>query len=359
MPILNEEIIRRCRKDDLPLLFDCFRKVYPANPRLTELDYFDWQFKKNPYSSGSGYTFLILWKGDNIKAFLGYVPIDFIHNGKLKKACWTSNWYSLGQGLSGLKIFNFLQAEYELIVIAGMSEATKHIFFRYKVPICDPIPRLVAFTNHEKARALFSIDEVDHFLVERSCDSLNSLPIAGKRAWLNSGADFFNVNRTFELIYPSCSSFCRRPYSFLKWRYFDIPRHEYHFVCGENNQFAIFRIEQIKGYQECVTRIIEWNFCEEYTEDALALIAETARRHNSILIDFFCTYAPVVKEIERYGFVNENKFNTVIANQFRPLNRTDDFRIAVDFSPRKEKRFFDFRQSYFSKGDSDLDRVKL
>lgn len=51
--------IKRCTAEDIPALFELFSDVYKHNPRLQEIDYFNWQFLENPYQEKDEYAFRI------------------------------------------------------------------------------------------------------------------------------------------------------------------------------------------------------------------------------------------------------------------------------------------------------------
>ncbi|GAI51696.1 unnamed protein product, partial [marine sediment metagenome] len=70
-----KEVLQKCREEDIPMLFELFKTVYRFNPRLKERDYFDWQFKDNPFNNHKDYTFWIMWEENTIKGFISYIPI--------------------------------------------------------------------------------------------------------------------------------------------------------------------------------------------------------------------------------------------------------------------------------------------
>ena len=61
---------------------------------------------------------------------------------------------------------------------------------------------------------------------------------------------------------------------------------------------------------------------------------------------------------ESPGFLPETALVTPIPNQFRPTNRTGEFRLAIDVPPHGRTRSFTFTEWYITKGDSDIDRAK-
>jgi hypothetical protein len=160
--------------------------------------------------------------------------------------------------------------------------------------------------------------------------------------------------------WPEIIGYSRRLGRFLNWRYFEIPRHNYKALRSPNGQFAVYRIETIKDHTETVLRILEWNLAGPSAVSAMKMIVDDAREHNAILMDFFCTAEIVGLELEKLGFLPEKQLLTQIPYLFRPIKwEAPGISAAIDLPPHRTKRHIDFLQWYITKGDTDMDRIKL
>ncbi len=63
--------------------------------------------------------------------------------------------------------------------------------------------------------------------------------------------------------------------------------------------------------------------------------------------------------LEKLGFLPSSALSSQIPDLFRPTNYSGGIAVAIDMPPHREERKLDFGQWYITKGDSDVDRVKL
>ena len=114
------------------------------------------------------------------------------------------------------------------------------------------------------------------------------------------------------------------------------------------------------NYKETVIRILEWNIEEKVAKNALSYLVQQGKKEKSIMIDFHCTAKEIGKELTKFGFFSEKVLATSIPYLFRPIHyKNQGFSIAIDFPPHRRPRSFDFNEWYITKGDSDIDRIKL
>ena len=349
--------IRKCQEKDLDNLFTIFGNVYQSNPNLQRRDYFDWQFRDTPFSKRKEYTFLIFWEKDEIKGFLGYVPIEFRFNDEIRQGCWTTLWHTASQDTSGLKLLSRLMTDYDNRFLIGLTEQSTSIYQMYQIPLLKAIPRWLAIINPERVIQLFNIvDKNDRQLI------INGYELFRKNVDTFGiyQCERFDPEEEFLLNeWTSIKGYCRRTGKYLNWRYIDIPRHNYQVIRGDNKQFAVYRIERIKDHSESVVRIVEWNFKYEWAQRALAYIRQESDCRKAILFDFFCTANELGSELSSLGFIQEATLSTRIPYLFRPICHTDGISLAIDMPPHRVNRSIDFNEWYITKGDSDIDRIKL
>ena len=352
-----KETIRKCCETDIPRLFELFKKIYSNNPRLREKDYFDWQFKNTPYSNREEYAFWILREGDTIQAFLGYMPLQLRYDNTICDGCYTYNWFSLGSGVYGLKLMSRLLTEYNFTVLVGLSSISQQIFGALGFQLQRRMPRWVGILQPEFVCSLSSISNPfdQGVIVESHKRLMDHQDTTGIYH-----CDRFNPDDEFLLDqWPEIRNYCRRTGAYLNWRYVDIPHHNYRIIRCPQNQFGVYRIESIMGYEAKVVRVIEWTFKGDWISKALAIILQDVFNCGGVLIDFFCTAESLGRELIEFGFIPESALNSRIPYLFRPLHLSDGICTAIDMPPHQRPQQINFNEWYITKGDSDIDRVKL
>lgn len=349
--------ILHCQETDLKELFDIFKSVYKFNPLMRKRDYFDWQFKDTPFNKDGKYTFLILRENGEIKSFLGYVPVEFICGDKILSGCWTYNWYSANKDGSGLKLLSWIMEKYDNIFLIGYSKHSEPIFRLYEMYMAD-LPRWIGIIDPSKTLDILGL--TDNVAKERIKESYWRLADIGSDTSGIYPCNRFDNREEFIFDkFKGVNFYIRRTCAYLNWRYIDIPYHDYKIIRGGNNQFAVYRIEKIKGLDESVVRIMEWNFVGYDSRKAMAFIIKEAERHSAILVDFFCSTDIIASELEAMGFLRESSFLFQIPFLFRPINYKKTIGIAISIAPTRQYKNLRMNEWYITKGDSDIDRFKL
>ncbi len=286
------------------------------------------------------------------------MPVEFRYGEKIFQGCWTLNWKALDNTVSGLKLLAKLMEDYDNRFLIGLTSDSVRIYEAYKIPVLMQMPRWVGIIDPEKVSSYF------RFRGESDFQKLNDFSLRLMRHEDAAGIwhcarlepeEEFHWN-----YYPRVRGYVRRTGRYLNWRYIDIPNHNYRVIKGASGQFAVYRIEKIRGLEDSVIRIMEWNFLGEWAAKALAAILQKGIHSRAILIDFFCTAQEIGSELVKLGLVPSTSFQgESIPYLFRPIYYTDDIRLAIDMPPHREERHVDFGEWYITKGDSDLDRVKL
>jgi len=348
--------VRRCRDEDLSRLFDIFKEFYPYNLRLREKVFFDWQFRCTPFGKEDEYTFWLVTEHEEIKGFLGYVPIEFRYQGRILQGVLTHNWGVLGGQASGIKLLSTVMAEYDHRFHFGLTDQSVQLYSLLKIPLLMRMPRLVAVAQPERAEELFGLPPgkyQDLFVASRQrleqCRPCSSI----RRSVSFDPAEEFLLDR-----WPGVNCYCRRTGRYLNWRYVEIPGHDYRIIRDDDGQFAVYRIEPITGCPESVIRIVEWNFQGRRAEAAISFLAEEAEHSAAVLLDFFCTAESLRQELASYGFIDELLVAEGVPSLFRPIHRDGGIRLAIDLPPHRKPRPCNFGEWYITKGDGDLDRQK-
>lgn len=354
---MEQSIIRNCQKEDIPALFAMFKTVYRFNPRLQERDYFDWQFKNTPFDNEGEYTFLVSEQSGKIKGFLGYVPVQFRYGNQILMGCFTQNWYSTGADSGGLQLLTHLMGQYDYRFHIGASEQAIQIHQMSRVPVLERFPRWVGVIAPQAVIDLFQITlPSDRQTITAAAQRLTAHKSS---VGVEKCARFLPDEEFLLDHWPTVEGYCRRTGCYLNWRYLDIPKHNYQAICNERGQCAVYRIEPVTGYSESALRILEWTFDRAAGPTAMAALLEEAQLHNTILMDFFCTAEEIGAAFGDMGFLAQDSLAQTIPYLFRPIHPHPGIALAVDLPPHRKKRSFNFDRWYFSKGDSDIDRIKL
>jgi hypothetical protein len=350
-------MIRRCSAEDIPQLQKLFATVYRSNPRLQERDYVDWQFRDNPYNQTEDYALFCSWDDSSINGFVGYTPVQFQHEGRTFDGCWIEKWYA-ETGTVGIELLGRVMSLYDNRFMSGVSTDAVRVYKQYRIPILNEMPRGVGIIDHAKCAARFEIQ--NHDSLERMLVGSTVLNEMADDTGIQH-LDRFDPDAEFRFDrWSSVKGYGSRTGTYLNWRYFHIPRHNYVALVGVGGQFAVYRIETIKGLEESVIRILEWNFSGVWAERAIAAILQAGRRSGAIMVDFFCTAREVLKDMERLGFIPGSLFKEPsIPYLFRPLFRADGISVAIDIPPHRKTRDGAFDSWYLTSGDSDIDRIKV
>lgn len=343
-----------CTEKHLPELFKLFEKVYAANPPLRTREQFDWQFLNSPWNSERQYTIFLGVQNSEITSFLGYLPIKFREKGLLHDGCWTQKFYSKDNSGAGVKLLHAVMSKFNNRFHVGLSSDSADLYSAYRIPLLRQFPRVAGFPSIESALQLFQ--NVRPEQASESCKKLSSL-----RADISvKEISRFDHQQEY-LLSPKegITGYIQRSGSYLNWRYFDIPEHNYRAILNNNNEFGIFRLEEVLGTNHKVCRLLEWTFAGDSIAPALGKIMSLLNREECALIDFFCTSQTIRDSLCNYGFIDQNQFTPPLPHLFRPMAYLGDIQMAVDLPPHLKKRTFPFHDWYMTKGDSDLDRIKI
>ena len=350
-------VIANCTTSDLPELFDRFAEWYRYNPRLTERDYFDWQYRNTPWRrSPDGYDLLLLREGGRIVGSLGYVAFELRQGDVVSEAAWPLTWYCESGRGGGLRLFGRYFEMFDNRLITRFSDVTGEILAAFRIPYLQSMPRWWAAVDGRRVGSVCGLDEPgDREVLAGSQAALGRI---GRGAWFDF-VDRLDDDEEFGWSHlPGVVNGCRRSGRYLNWRYFAIPRHNYRMMRSDR-AFAVYRVEPIMHHDGSVVRIVEWTFGDRDGEAALAtLLADTAAQ-DPILIDFHATARCIGRSLEPLGFVPQAATRKPMPDLFRPLNHSGGYQAAVDLPPHRTKRTVDFDTWYITLGDSDVERVKL
>jgi len=355
---LTQRTVEFCRESDIPELFACFKQWYAFNPRMQEVEYFNWQFRDCPVRLGKGeYDFLVMREESGaVAGCLGFSGFEFNLNGAIATGGWTHNWYAPDQHEAGFALLSKFMGLTDNRLFLRLNEKSSAVIRLLRVPFIPAMHRWWAVADAARAAELFQMSApADRDVLARSAGLLGKLRAAASVPVVPR----LDLDAEFHFAHcPEIVGYPRRSGRYLNWRYADIPKHDYKLIRSER-AFAAFRVETIKGTDAGVVRILEWSFGREETPAALATIMDLVAARRPALIDFHCTAASVGRLLEPYGFMSQSATTAPMPDLFRPLNHSGGYAVAIDLPPHRTHRHIDFDSWYITNGDSDIDRVKL
>lgn len=347
--------IRRVSADDLPVLFNDFRIRYRFNPRIVERDYFDWQF----FDQNTGrYNALAAWEGDRPVGFIGFRPFVFRICGQELPAAFPMQWFSDRRDGTGMHLFSAVMAESSAQIMLLNTHESQRIYQLMGMTIISQCPNWIGFLAADKVCSRFNIiDQRIRNLVMSSHERLTSLTADSSVARVAS----FTPEREYLSADGDVEAFARRRGSDLNWRYVAIPRHNYRLLEGKNG-IAVWRVEKIMDTDESVIRILEWTFPSECieAESAMAAIVADGLAENVILMDFHCTAIGVGNRLQSLGFYSADSLAPAfIPWLYRPLCLDPSVLVVNAAIKLPQGMNLDVTKLYLTRGDADVDRIKL
>lgn len=353
---MNSEI-RLATIEDIPRLKILFQEHYRYNPLMQSQDYLLWQFFYSPNNQTGLFTLFVILDGDKIIGCLGYVPLEFRMKEVVQIGGWTHHWVVSRHNVGGLQLFAELASVCDNLFHLGMTKESATIFRLFQVPVLERMPRWVAVTDAAAVARLCGMELAeDRRILKESSTCLASLKKGFSDIEICKQLD---PKMQFSLDHwPDIEGYALRSGRFLNWRYVEIPGHTYKILRGSRG-VAVYRIEKIMHHEVAVARIVEWTFKGEDSGLALTILCDDPDFNDGILIDFFCTATAIGEDLTCYGFFPEGLTSKPIPDRFRPMNHSGGIRVAIDLPPHRTLRCLDFSRWYLTKGDSDIDRVKL
>ncbi len=173
-----------------------------------------------------------------------------------------------------------LLAKYDNLFFSVLTADSINILKILHVPVLTEMPRWIGVLNSKRFLELIEVkEENDRSMLQESYEHLTAVDKSepGYRCQRFDKKDDFMFDH-----WPSIIGYSRRTGSFLNWRYFDIPRHNYKALRSNEGEFAVYRIETISNHTEAVVRILEWNFSGESAEKAMGTVVKDGLEQGAI-----------------------------------------------------------------------------
>jgi hypothetical protein len=374
--------IARCRREHVPALMAFIDRRWRAGHVLSrDRTLLEWQYDPGLVAHGSfgDPTIQLAWRGDAIVGMLGLTGFVFNIAGAEHPGVWLSIWYvgreCRGHNVALGLIGSVRDLGYEVMGGLGANEVAVPVFRALRFEVMPRLPRWVAvFDVQSTSRLLTSIgDRSGANALPAWCSrhrvapgSTTSAEVVEVVSWTAHLADTWDALWRSHLAPGLVGT--TRDASYLRRRYVEHPRFTYEVrVALERRSGAalgctVFRIEQIRGREERVLRIVEFMALPE-AEACLADALLGAGYESGVsYADFYCSSARFARGLERVGFVLEqrNSGSPRLPSRLSPPEGAHFTMSAVLRSPLSVRgRVDELRQAgrlYLTKSDGDQDR---
>jgi GNAT superfamily N-acetyltransferase len=343
-----------------------------------------WQYdpRRGRQADWPGPTVLVAKEDRRIVGMLGLILAEMNVRGRALPGAWLAVWLSLPEVRKhgvGLKLLDaaWNLAGCEAVFVIGINEQVKRIYAGLGYEILDEVPRYVAVGDPKPAAALMlSVDaNADADSVEVHCDEIavheNQDREGNQQVEAVAHPGLFDADwdaAWAERFAPTLIG-TNRDSTYLNWRYVNHPSFDYErrvardARSGELHGLAVFRVEQIRGREERVLRIVEFLATPEGGPPLAGAVTEAMRRHDVAFADFYCTCEKMAAPLEAVGFRVESHEagRPVLPCRLQPLEggvfkMMGAIRLAEEWRQRGGL-MVPSGDLYVTKSDGDMDRA--
>ena len=351
---------RPAKVTELSILKEIFADTYAHNPRLQEDSFLLWQYFDVPGRPDNlERDELCIWlieKDEDIAAIIASIPFMLHAHGKTIEAAWLQQWVNRTGGISGLQALMEMRNEARLCFAMGFTEDAASVYQRLSFPILDAMSRYVAFPSGHQAEQVLDLtfSNEERSIIERSRSALliGDMAPAQRESGVEEGFDYVFGSDSGVRIWPKRNS------AYLNWRYRDCPKHDYRFLRAED-ALMVYRLEPIMDRDAWVVRIVEICAARCQLPALVNGLMEDEIAAGAVIWDFYCTAATYYEMLSDAGFVAESKLSVPVPDLFRPTYRSPGLALAFEGMKGVSGGPDFWDDTYFSRGDADIDRVKL
>ena len=340
---------------------------------------FKWTFKDNPKWKKSNYSISLAIEKDKIIGMLGVIPFKLNIYGKLTKACWLVNWFTIREkrnGPTGLKLLNlFTKKDGYNKISFGINNTIKKLYSALDWQHMPKILR-IEWIDHTK------INEVKKFLkksnpsatlkeindyISRHNNVLKHAANTPKQTLASIKPDLWN--KYGWLPWSKKIIGCSRDFSYLNWRYLEHPNYKYEsriLFEGKKIGLIIWRIEitkinlpngKYKNYHN-FARIVEFlPVSKSNAESLISIFITDATKAGAIAADFYNYNISLISMLKKLGFrLAKNESHISLPNFTQPILKNNAIRSCIKISSKNKKTLKNY-DWYWTISDSDQDRL--
>ncbi len=310
---------------------------------------------------------------------IGVIPFKLNIYGKIVKACWLVNWFTLPEarnGPTGLKLLSLFTKKYGYDKISfGINNKIKKLYSALDWHHMPKILR-IEWINHAKikdARKFLkksnpnaSVKEINDYISRHS--NIFKYKVNMPRQTLDSIKPSL-WNKYGWLPWSKKVIGCARDFSYLNWRYLKHPNYKYEtqiLIEGGEIGLIIWRIEttkiisangRYKNYYN-FARIVEFlPVSKSNAEFLMSIFITDAIKAGAIAADFYNYNISLISMLKKLGFCfAKNESCISLPNFTQPILKSNAVRSCIKISSKKQKSLKNF-DWYWTISDSDQDRL--
>lgn len=357
----DETVVDLLGKDDLPSLFDLYRKVMTFPPSESVEEYWHWRFWQNPIDHGIRPPFWVVKHESRVVGAMAQVPVILEVEGHPIRSYWTADLMVdpevRGLGLAK-RIFNQYREANDIVLSTGYPPDS----------VTSRVARSVGFRSFPAFSYLFKFYNLKPILARlpwaspvAGCLSELSRPFLGKIGWRWRTApagillrEISRFDHAFDILWRrvagEISVAVRRTHETMNWRYFDNPFFEYKTIGAWYHEELLGCVVLKVAHAETFTygtipEIIVPKGESAIQECLLGCAMEAFHRAKVDVVKSLMSPPHLERLLRRAGFI--------------AIGRSIDF--VFSFRPDiPDTNFASLLKRggwYFTKGDSDLDIV--
>ena len=332
-------------------LRDFIKQTHGRNHVMQNKELFEWFY--SPSADCIEYNVIVGLKNNQIISILGYIPTNFLVNGKIILGAWTALWFTLLEERSGVGalLMKRLMELFPIVAGQGASAMNKEIVEALGHEFQKIIPKMIGILDKNTIHGLFH--ESDKFKENLI------LPVKKNNHRVTA-------NKKFDINWKEYSDMkfgTLRDVNYIRRKYLDNPFLQYEIISIGDEMtptVAIMRIIQTNlGFK--VGRIAEFfgpdisNYRSQW-EEALNEIITLADRRGCAYIDSYTTSMTINRFMAGMGFYGDDE--GTLPSLLDPVQRdrkSQNLEVYINNS-LKEKERVSIANFYVTRGDGDQDR---
>lgn len=357
------DFIKDLTLKNIPSLKKFIEKQFHKKYVLLKDDFFEWQYKANPYNSYPEYAMKIIESKGEVLGYNGLIPASMkVFDQDLAAVNFANLMIDekcRGFGLGALLIKESSK-DFPVCYTTGYGLDTKVIYEKLgNWTDMGVLRRFIRILDVEKVKKLINKEIVPGSAIADSEDeNLRIIDRFGR-----------DIDIFWERIKEKYPITLNRNKEYLNWRYADHPMLKYqifyYIAQSEIKGYAVLRIEECDdaGNHYKIGRIIDFISEDEYEEAMIRAIVERLQKQGVDFIDFFFSGNFHVRSLLNQGFVeNIAELYKDIPMLFSPLDRRRsniDWIVYFKDYPQDKKECINVNNWYITKGDGDQDRPNI
>ena len=332
-------------------LRDFIRQTHGRNHVMQNKELFEWFY--SPHADCIDYNVIVGLKNNQIISILGYIPTNFLVNGKIISGAWTALWFTLQEERSGIGalLMKRLMEIFPIVAGQGASVMNKEIVEALGHEFQKIIPKMVGILDKNIINGLFP---ESHKFKE------NLIFLVKENGYRVNANDKLNINWK---EYSEMKFGTLRDFGYIRRKYLDNPFLQYEIISTGDEKtptVAIMRIIQTDlGFK--VGRIVDLfgpdisNYRSQW-EEALNEVMTLADHWGCAYIDSYSTSMTINKFMAEMGFYTDNE--GALPSLLDPVQRdrkSQNLEVYINNS-LKQKEGISIDNFYVTRGDGDQDR---